>query len=75
LKKNPHSSVPNGSSFGNLSLFNHALDCSSSVSEELGIDSLERSVSLSRLLYDSISVSLEVLIVIGMVGFLCHFAI
>ena len=48
------------------------LDGSTSVSEELGVDSLERSVSLSLGLLDTVSVSLSVLIVVCMVLTLCH---
>jgi len=57
---------------GSLSLLDHVLDGSASVSEELGINGLERSVSLSLRLCDSISVGLPVLIVVCMVLTLCH---
>lgn len=64
---------PVDSVLDSLSLINHALDCSTSVSQELSIDSLERSVSLSGLLADAVSVCLPVLVVIGMILALCHF--
>ena len=57
-----------------LSLLDHGLDGSSSVSEVLGIDTLERSVALSLGLSDSISVSFSVLVVVGVVLALCHFS-
>ena len=50
------------------------LNGSSPVSEELGVDTLERGVSLSLGLSDSISVSFSVLVVVRMVLALCHFS-
>lgn len=55
-----------------MSLFDHVLNGSASVSEELGINTLERSVSLSLGLLNSVSVGLSGLIVICMVLALCH---
>ena len=49
------------------SLFEHDLDASSSVTDELGINANERSVSLSGLLLDTESVLLLGLVVSGMV--------
>ena len=59
-------------SLASSSLLDHVLDGSTSVSEELRINTLEGSVSLSLGLLDSISVSLSVLVVVGMVLTLCH---
>ncbi len=61
-------------SLARSSLLDHSLNSSSSVSEELGIDTLERGVSLSSGLGDSISVSFSVLVVVGVVLALCHFS-
>lgn len=49
-----------------------ALDGASSVTEELGVDSEERVVSLSLGLLDAVLVGLSVLVVRGMVLRLCH---
>ena len=55
-----------------VGLFEHHFDGSPSVSEELGVDSFEGGVPLSALLFDAVSVGFESLVVVGVVGLLCH---
>ena len=63
---------PSSSLLGAGFLIKHHLERSSSVSEELWIDTLERSVSLSGRLLDTSSMSFLGLIVSGMVLRLGH---
>jgi hypothetical protein len=64
--------MPSSLGDGGSSLLNHMFNGSTSVSKELGVYTLERSVSLSFGSLDTISVCLSVLIVVGMVLALCH---
>ena len=61
-------------SLASLLLLDSGLDSSSSVSEVLGVDTLEGGIALSLGLGDSISVSFSVLVVVGVVLALCHFS-
>ena len=64
--------LPDSLGYSGSSLLNHMFNGSTSVSKELGINSLEGSVSLSLGSLDTISVCLSVLIMVGMVLALCH---